>query len=155
MQKKFENVLHNQNLICIFAAVKKGIMPRYLESHIQQKCVEWFRLQYKDLRPLLFSVPNGGKRDRITAVIMTKEGIVAGVSDLLFLYPSRGYHGLCIEMKTKEGVQSEHQKEWQAAVEQQGYKYVICRNFPQFYNLIRFWLMEIDKVEYDVLKDKN
>lgn len=117
--------------------------------------MEWFRLQYKDLRPLLFSVPNGGKRDRITAVIMTKEGIVAGVSDLLFLYPSRGYHGLCIEMKTKEGVQSEHQKAWQEAVEAQGYKYVICRNFPQFYNLIRFWLMEIDKVEYDVLKEKN
>lgn len=133
----------------------KTFAMKFVESHIQINCVRWFRMQYKALRPLLFSVPNGGKRDAKTAVIMTKEGIVAGVSDLLFLYPSRGYHGLCIEMKTKEGQQSEHQKAWQEAVEAQGYKYVICRNFPQFYNLIRFWLMEIDKVEYDALKTKN
>ena len=117
---------------------------KHVESYIQTQCVKWFRLQYKKMYPLLFSVPNGGQRDIRVAMVMKGEGIVAGVSDMLFLYPSRGYHALCIEFKTEHGRQSDAQKEWQAAVEKQGYKYVVIRNFTQFYNLIRFWLGEID-----------
>lgn len=68
---------------------------------------------------------------------MVAEGIVRGVADLLFLYPSQGYHGLCIEMKTAKGRQSDYQKQWQTAVESVGYKYVVCRSQDEFRQIIK------------------
>jgi len=118
---------------------------KHIESEIQKACVKWFRLQYAKLRPLLFSVPNGGQRDIRVAQSMKAEGIVAGVADILFLYPAHGFHALCIEFKTSKGHQSDAQVEWQKAVESVGYKYVVIRNFDQFYLLIRFWLGEDKK----------
>lgn len=119
---------------------------KHVESYIQKQCVKWFRLQYRHLYPLLFSVPNGGQRDIRVAQSMKAEGIVAGVSDMIFLYPSHGFHALCIEFKTEHGRQSEAQVEFEKAVTVQGYKYVLVRNFMQFYYLIRFWLGEITAI---------
>lgn len=110
------------------------------ESKIQQTSVRWFRLQYPKLALLLFSVPNGGARRRIEGAIMKAEGVTVGVSDLLLLYPSKGYHGLCIEMKTQKGRQQPSQKTWQLAVEDAGYKYVLCRSFDDFMTEINAYL---------------
>jgi hypothetical protein len=115
---------------------------RHIESNIQTVCVTWFRLQYKRLAPLLFAVPNGGARNRVEAAIMKGEGVLAGVSDLLFLYPSGQYHGLCIEMKAPDGRQRDSQKEWQKAVEEQGYKYILCYGIEEFQTKIKEYLYE-------------
>lgn len=108
--------------------------PRSIESPIQIACVKWFRLQYPTLRGVFFSIPNGGKRNAVTAKILAAEGTLAGVSDLMLLTPRQGYHGLCIEMKaeTKGSKQSEAQKAFQHSVQAQGYKYVICRSLDEF-----------------------
>ena len=111
-----------------------------LESDLQKACVYWFRMQYPKLRSLLFSVPNGGYRNIATARNMVAEGVVRGVADLLFLYPSQGYHGLCIEMKTDKGRQSEYQKQWQKEVESVCYKYVVCRSFDDFKEIVTDYL---------------
>lgn len=87
---------------------------------------------HPDLAKVLFSVPNGGQRDKITGAILKAEGVVAGVSDLLLLHPSGQYHGLCIEMKTPKGRQQPSQIEWQRAVEQQGFKYIVCHSVDEF-----------------------
>lgn len=107
---------------------------RHLESQLQRKCVAWFRLQYPEHAKLLFAVPNGGARSRVEAAIMKAEGVTAGVSDLIFLEPRGGYGALCIEMKTgsKSSRQSDSQKEWQAASEAAGNKYVVCRSLDSF-----------------------
>ena len=70
------------------------------EHHIQQQCVEWFRLQHANLAPLLFAVPNGGHRNITTAQTLKAEGVLAGVSDLILLYPNKTYHALCREVMT-------------------------------------------------------
>ena len=111
----------------------------YQESKIQQAAVKWFRYQYPKLRKLLFAVPNGGARDRVTGAILKAEGVVAGVADLLLLVPSGPYHGLCIEMKTRTGRQSKSQKEWQQEVEAQGYRYVVCRSEIDFRNAVKVY----------------
>jgi hypothetical protein len=118
------------------------IMPRHIESSIQQACVRWFRLQYPELSRLLFAVPNGGARGKFEAVRLKAEGVVSGVSDILFLYPSGKYHCLCIEFKTKEksSKQRESQIEWQKDVESVGNMYVICRSFEQFRTIIETYL---------------
>lgn len=110
------------------------------ESKIQQVSVRWFRLQYPKLALNLFAVPNGGARRKIEGAIMKAEGVTRGVSDLILLYPSKGYHGLCIEMKTQKGKQQPSQKIWQRAVEETDYKYVICHSFDEFMNEINAYL---------------
>lgn len=110
------------------------------EHKTQCACVRWFRLQYPRLAPLLFAVPNGGRRDKTTAAKLKDEGVVAGVADMLFLYPCSKYHALCIEMKTAKGRQSANQKTWQDVVTRHGYLYVVVRSFDDFRKLINNYL---------------
>ncbi|MCD8312644.1 MAG: VRR-NUC domain-containing protein [Bacteroidales bacterium] len=120
---------------------------RHDESELQRKCVKWFRLQYPQFARLLFSVPNGGARNRVEAAIMKGEGTVAGVADLLLLLPSysrdeASRHGLAIEMKTPKGRQSPEQKEWQKEIEDWGYGYVVCRSLDDFMRKVNDYLKE-------------
>lgn len=114
--------------------------PRDEEHRIQCACVEWFRLQHPNLKHNLFSVPNGGKRDEVTAAKMKAEGALAGVADLILLKPNKQYHALCIEMKTRTGRQADTQRKWQHDIEQDGYKYVICRSLSEFMEAINNYL---------------
>lgn len=118
--------------------VKQRRRPHEEEHLIQVACVRWFRLQYPQLHLSLFAVPNGGRRDEVTAGKLKAEGVVAGVADLLLLEPSMTHHGLAIEMKTRSGRQRDTQKEWQHHIESRGYKYVICRSIDDF-------IMEVKK----------
>ena len=113
----------------------------YIESNLQRNCVMWFRLQFPYLAPLLFAVPNGGYRNKITARRLKEEGVVAGVADCLLLIPNKQFHALCIEFKTEKGKQSECQKNWQQIVQNYGYKYIICRNIENFIFEIKKYLL--------------
>lgn len=115
---------------------------RHVESDTQIKCVRWFRYVHPELSRLLFAVGNGGRRDRITGAIMKAEGVLAGVSDLLFLKANAHHHGLCIEMKTPTGRQSESQKEWEKAVTDSGYLYALCRSFEDFTSTMEDYLKD-------------
>lgn len=110
------------------------------ETQLQKSCVRWFRMQYRRYNKLLFAVPNGGKRDPITASRLKAEGVVPGVSDLIFLYPNGIYPFLCIEMKYGKNEQSEHQKEWQEDVESVGGLYLVINSFDSFKTAINNYI---------------
>lgn len=113
-------------------------MRRNRDEHkLQVSCVKWFRLQYPKHARLIFSVPNGGKRNIREAVTLKQEGVLKGVSDIIVAIPNKQNHGLYIEFKTKTGRQSKEQKQFQKAVQSQGYRYVIIRGFETFVNIIR------------------
>ena len=115
------------------------------EGRIQAECFAWFWNEFPQFRKTLFHVPNENDREdsnMIQGAIRKSLGVVAGVADLLFLVARGGYHGLCIEMKDEKGTQKPAQKEWQAVVEAQGFKYVICRSFQQFKKIILEYLNE-------------
>ena len=129
-------------------------MMHHKESKLQQRCVGHFRQLWPEYDILFFSVPNGGKRSKTEAAILKAEGATSGVSDTLLMVPAQGYHGLAVEFK-KEDVdydahgheiiknrtkQSKAQKEWQAAVEAQGYLYKVIRNRDEFDELIDWYL---------------
>ena len=116
--------------------------PRDLEHKLQSACVRWFRLQYPKMKHNLFSVPNGGKRDAATGAKLKEEGALAGVADLIFLKSNRFYGALLIEMKIDEGKQSQHQKEWQQKITNDGYKYVIVRSLDEFQKEINQYLAD-------------
>ena len=80
--------------------------------------------QYK----LLFAVLNGGKRHIRTAINLKREGVKAGVPDIIFAYPSGQFHGLFIELKRRKGgTVSEEQKEMIELLRHQGYCAVVCK----------------------------
>lgn len=106
--------------------------PTDEEHRIQCACVRWFRYQYPSMRHNLLAVPNGGRRDKITGARLKAEGVLEGVSDLILLKRNAAYGALLIEMKTKQGRQSESQKQWQQDISCDGYKYVVCRSLDDF-----------------------
>lgn len=112
--------------------VKQRKKPRAAEHQLQCACVKWFRWQYPELAHALFAVPNGGRRDATTGAKLKAEGALAGVSDLILLKTTKQYGALLIEMKTDKGKQSEIQKEWENAITQDRYKYIVCRSLDDF-----------------------
>lgn len=102
------------------------------EANLQSSCVSWFDLQYPKLSPLLFAVPNGGSRNKLEAVNLKRQGVKAGVADLILLFPRGGHGALLIEMKYGKGRQRDTQKSWQRTAEAAGYRYVICRTLDEF-----------------------
>jgi len=108
------------------------------EDQIQAKCYQWFHNTFPERRGLLFSVPNGGYRNKIEATKLKATGCVSGICDILYLYKP----GVCsvipigIEMKTETGVVSPEQKKIHAIWEANGIKVYICRSFEQFQEII-------------------
>lgn len=110
------------------------------EHHLQKVELQYFRAKHPDLRLLLFSVPNAGKRIKGQGGWMIEEGLTAGVADLLLLVPNKQHPYLCIENKTSKGRQSPAQKHWQEAVENLGGKYVIVRSLDEFIKVVEEYL---------------
>ncbi len=101
------------------------------EENLQIACVRWFRMQYPNI--IIHHSPNGGKRHVLTAIKFKAMGTLAGFPDLFIAYPSKGYHGLFVEMKNgKEGVVSRDQKAVLANLAAYGYKTMICRSYTEF-----------------------
>lgn len=117
--------------------------PKDEEHKIQVSMVNWFRLKYPLMRHNLFSVPNGGRRDAVTGAKLKAEGVLPGVSDLILLKSNRFYGALLIETKTKKGVQRESQKEWEAKITADGYKYVVCRSLDDFIKVVTDYLNDV------------
>jgi hypothetical protein len=77
--------------------------------------------------PLLFAIPNGGKRDYRTAASLKMEGVRAGVPDLFFAHPTKTAYGLFVEMKkVKGGRVSKEQQEQLEALADEGYICKVC-----------------------------
>lgn len=113
------------------------------EGRIQADCFIWFNNTFPQFRKCLFHVPNENDRSDsniIQGAMRKSLGVVSGVADFLFLVARGGFHGLCIEMKDEHGQQKPAQKEWQAIIEAQGYKYELCRSLDQFKRIIYEYL---------------
>lgn len=136
-KRTFEEILARQN------AVRSRKRPSDEEHRIQCACVQWFRYQHPECHHNLFSSPNGGKRDKVTAAKLKAEGVLAGVADLILLKRNAKYGALLIEMKTRTGRQSDTQREWQRLIEKDGYKYVVCRSLEDFIREVSEYLSTI------------
>ena len=102
-------------------------------------------MQYPDL--VCFSIPNGGRRDKIGAAILKSEGLLAGAADLCLAHKKVGktyddpdYGALYIEIKTPTGRQSESQKQFEKKVLANGYDYRIVRSLDQFIKIVNEYL---------------
>ena len=124
---------------------------------MQQGAVKWFNLQYPQYRGLLVHIPNEGRRTIkvingrpvcVGGAKLKAEGMVKGAADLVLFVPNKYFHALCLEPKVElfdysngkakktKTYQSPEQKEWQALVESQGYRYEVYRNIDEFRKIV-------------------
>lgn len=75
---------------------------------------------------LCFAVPNGGKRDPITAARLKAEGVKAGVPDVVYPVPRASWCGLFMELKAGNGRTSDDQDEWHTLLRQCGHAVAVC-----------------------------
>lgn len=108
-------------------------------EHEHQKAVVQWAERMSGLVPelrLLHAIPNGGKRHMFTARRMKAEGVKSGVPDLFLPIARAGRHGLYIEMKAHRGSVTPEQREWIAALRDQGYRAEVARGFEAAINII-------------------
>lgn len=102
------------------------------ESIMQQAVIRWWdeisMAHYRIPSHLLFSIPNGGRRDPKSMVFLKREGLRNGVCDLFLSVPCGRWHGLYVELKTDTGRVSDEQKAFIDDVCDRGYVAVICRS---------------------------
>lgn len=104
------------------------------EDALQSECFKWannnYCLKIHDPRCRIFSVPNGGLRNKIEAMKLQATGLTAGVSDMIALFPN----GRCVffETKIEKGKQSDVQKEFEQSVLKLGFNYELFYTFEEF-----------------------
>lgn len=120
---------------------------RDLEHKEQVAVCQWWAHAHKKYglpEFALFAIANGGHRHMLTAVRLKAEGVRPGIPDL-FLAAAIGdeygnlWGGLFIEMKSKEGAESEQQKEVRAYL-QKGYQSVVAFGAEEAINAIKLYL---------------
>ncbi len=93
------------------------------ESQLQLSVVTYLKYMYP--KSIVFSVPNGGFRNLKEAAMLKRTGVLAGVSDLIFLHKRAVFF---LELKTEKGKQSESQKQFAKLVSDQGHCYMIIKS---------------------------
>ena len=114
------------------------------EAEEQMAVVKWAELM-SHKHPCLkwmYHTPNGGSRNVAEAVNLKRMGVKAGVPDLCLPYPSQGYHGLYIEMKTEKGRPSACQRDYLSWLNQAKYKAVCCHSAEEAIEVIWGYINE-------------
>jgi len=107
------------------------------EAYIQGECVQWLWNTYPTTRGRLFEV-NNNPLNKIDGARRKAMGMVAGVSDLIFLRDN--LPPLCIEMKDENGRQTPAQIEWQKVAASCGCEYVVVRSLDEFQTFLTPYL---------------
>jgi hypothetical protein len=114
--------------------------PTLNEQNTQRLVVAWFRDRYPEYKRLFFHIPNGGKRNAVTAKQLHDAGVVAGVPDLMLALPRHGFGGLFLELKTTRGALSSDQRTMQAELVDAGYAVETAYGYEQAKDFILEYL---------------
>ena len=89
--------------------------------------LEFHVAEHPELR-LAFAIPNGGFRHKRTAAMLQREGVKAGVPDIMLPVPRGNYHGLFVELKraNRQNHATTNQRQWLDDLAAQGYATAIC-----------------------------
>lgn len=121
--------------------------PPCRPEHDEQKAffelVNLYSSRHKELLNV-FAIPNGSLRNKIVAAKLKAEGVRAGYPDIGVDVARRGYHGLRIEMKRRNGGNglSRLQTEWFRRLTEQGYLCHMAKGCDEAIAML-FWYLEI------------
>jgi len=107
------------------------------EDILQAQIYKWYHNTYctklNNPRHVIFSVPNGGHRSKSEAARFKATGLVAGVSDLIIIQPSRI---IFIELKLPTGKQQKNQIDFEHKVKALNFEYYVVRSLEDFKKIV-------------------
>ena len=112
------------------------------EAIEQEIVIRWCEVQsckHKELG-LIYHCPNGGKRNRLEATALKRQGVKAGVPDLCLPVARNNFHGLYIEMKVGNNTCTENQKKWLRRLKEEGYKTIVCYGADEAIEILKEYL---------------
>jgi hypothetical protein len=102
------------------------VVKRHTESNEQIAAMDWLRAQHPNIALHTLHIGNERKASYYAGYIMKRMGVLKGASDLFMAWPSGGFHGLFIEVKSKIGRPSAEQKAFLQRMKEVGYRAEIC-----------------------------
>jgi hypothetical protein len=102
------------------------------EAQFQAACVAWFHNTYPEHRGRLFAVQNNSE-NKVRGNNRKAMGLLAGVSDLVFISNKRVYF---LELKMPKGTQSPAQKDFEDLVFSEGFDYYVVYTIEYFRMII-------------------
>lgn len=113
------------------------------EGGHQEALFIWAGYQLERMPELeyLHHVPNGGKRDKATAIALKRQGVKSGVPDIVLPAARAGYHGLYIELKAGRNTTTANQDLWLEYLRKQGYFTAVCYGWRSAAELIENYLL--------------
>lgn len=103
------------------------------EDVLQADCWQMTWDEYPQTRRTCFHVPNGGARTKVQAAQFTGMGVIAGVSDMHFIWQSRYY---IIELKVGANFITDRQEQFIRAATKQGAIFYECRSLRKWHEII-------------------
>ena len=118
------------------------------ESGHQEALFSWAAYNVGRMPELeyMHHIPNGGKRDKATAIALKRQGVKAGVPDVYLPAPRGEYHGLYIELKAGNNTTTQNQRSWLKFLRQQGYYTAVCYGWQLAADLIERYLLHTEEL---------
>jgi len=91
---------------------------------------------------IVYAIPNGGKRSKITAARLKAEGVRSGVPDYCLPVARGGYHALYVELKTLTGRPSREQIDYIRQLEAAGNMCCVAKGWDQAQRCIVAYLQQ-------------
>jgi hypothetical protein len=125
---------------------KKPRKPRIDREGLEQATlIMVLKLRHPEAAKLIYHVPNGGHRHVKVAMDLKKQGVRAGVPDLVLPMARGGYFGLYIEFKAEPPYDADVSPEQDAYLHlliEQGYLAIVCRGQVDALEAIRSYLLQ-------------
>lgn len=99
-----------------------SVRPAIAETKVQRSILDWLARALPDA--IVFAVPNGGRRDRVTGARLKAEGVRAGAPDMVLAH--RGITAF-IEVKNDTGSLSKAQRQFRDECAAQAIPYAVVR----------------------------
>jgi hypothetical protein len=116
---------------------RSGKARNYPERAIQTAIVAAVRRLCKPQQGLCYAIPNGGKRDVISAARLKAEGVLAGMPDLGFALP--GGVTAYLEIKSAKGRQSVQQEFIEKQLTHLGHRYAVAHSIDEAWGVLAAW----------------
>lgn len=118
----------------------KVVTKQHTESNEQIAAMDWLRAQHPKIALYTLHIGNERKASYYAGYIMKRMGVLKGASDLFMAYPSGGFHGLFIEVKSKTGKPTVEQKDFIDRMNSVGYMARVCYGAEEVINTMKDYL---------------
>ena len=111
---------------------------KQIESEHQKALFDWIRnvgVRKYPMLEMVFAIPNGGKRNKTTAINLKREGVLSGGWDIFLPYPNQGKAGLFLEMKAGKNKLTANQIKFRDALDDK-YEFGVAYSWSEAKNII-------------------